>query len=67
MIKNLLRIFKKNFQIIALTLLIIVTIISTSFFNYTKNVANQNYSSLINNIYLKKTLNHFFNNLDPII
>ncbi|MBD1139320.1 peptidoglycan DD-metalloendopeptidase family protein [Pelagibacterales bacterium SAG-MED46] len=65
MIKNLLRIFKKNFQIIALTLLIIVTIISTSFFNYTKNVANQNYSSLINNIYLKKTLNHFFNNLDP--
>ena len=65
MIKNLLKIFKLNSQILALTLLILITIISTTYFNYSKNVANQNYISLINNIYLKKTLNYFFNNLEP--
>lgn len=65
MLKNLLKILKKNTQILALTLLILLTIISTSFFNYSKNITNQNYNNLINNIYLKKTLSHFFNNLEP--
>jgi murein DD-endopeptidase MepM/ murein hydrolase activator NlpD len=65
MIKNLLKILQQNIQILALTLLIFITVISTSFFNYSKNIANQNYYSLINNIYLKKTLSYFFNNLEP--
>ena len=56
---------KKNTEIAALSLLVIITIISTSYYNYVKKEIYDNYKSTINNIYLKKTLNHFFNNLEP--
>ena len=65
MFKNFIKILKQNTQIIVLTLLILVTVLSTTYFNHSKNIANQNYNNFINNIYLKKTLNHIFNNLEP--
>ena len=56
---------KKNTEIFALSLLIIITVISTSFYNQSKKKIVNNYKNTINNVYLKKTLNHFFNNLEP--
>jgi hypothetical protein len=56
---------KKNTEIFALSLLIIITVISTTFYNKSKNKIVNNYKNTISNVYLKKTLNHFFNNLEP--
>ena len=52
-------------SIVALTLLIIITIISTTYYNYNKKKVYNNYKNIINNIFLKKTINHVFNNLEP--
>ena len=57
--------FKNNTEIVALGLLIIITIISTSYYNHVKKKVYSNYKNTINNIYLKKTINHIFNNLEP--
>ena len=65
MSKNFIKIIKNNIEISLLSLLLIITISFTTYFNTHKNKVNENLHALINNIYLKKTLNHFFNNLEP--
>jgi len=65
MIKILKIKIKKNAEIFALFVLIIITIISTSYYNYNKTKIYNNYKTIINNVYLKKTLNHTFNLLQP--
>ena len=52
-------------EILALTFLVIITIISTSYYNYSNKIIKDNYSDTINNIYFKKTVNHFLNKLEP--
>ena len=56
---------KKNTEIFALSLLIIITIISTTYYNFNKNRLYNNYKNIINNVYLKKTVNNLFDNLEP--
>ena len=56
---------KNRNEIFALSVLIIVTISFTSYYNFTKQKINNNYKEIINNIYFKKTVNHFLNNLEP--
>ena len=56
---------RKNTEIVALGLLIIITIISTTYYNYNKDKLLTNYKNTINNIYLKKTLDYTFNTLEP--
>ena len=56
---------KKNTEIFALFLLIIVTIISTTYYNYSKKKIYFNYKNTIENVYLKKTFNHLFDHLEP--
>ena len=56
---------KKNTEILALGLLIIITIISTTYYNYNKKRIFNNFKSTINNIYLKKSVAYLFNNLEP--
>ena len=56
---------KKNTEIFALSLLIFITIFATSYYNFTKAKVYSNYKLIANNIYLKKTINHFFDNLEP--
>ena len=57
--------FKNKNEIIALILLLSTTIILTSYYNYTKSKIKNSYKEVINNIYFKKTANHFLNNLEP--
>ena len=56
---------KNNTEIVALGLLIVITVISTSYYNFIKKKVYTNYKTTINNIYLKKTINHIFDNLEP--
>ena len=56
---------KNKHEILALSALIIATVFFTSYYNYTKEKINKNYKEIINNIYFKKTANHFLNNLEP--
>ena len=65
MIKKLKKYTKNNIEILVLFLIIFTTIISTTLYNYKKNIADESYNNFINNIYLKKTLNYIINNLDP--
>ena len=60
-----LTLIKKNTEIVALGFLIIITVISTTYYNSNKKKIYYNYKNIINNIYLKKTVNHLFNNLEP--
>ncbi|WP_075504487.1 M23 family metallopeptidase [Candidatus Pelagibacter communis] len=63
MIKNLK--IKKNFEVFFLIFLIIFTVISTSYFNFKKKDNQNIYLNFVDNVYLKKTLTHIINNLDP--
>ncbi len=65
MIQNLQKLLSKNTEIFALFILILISIISTTYFNYSKEKVINNYINSINNVYFKKTINHFLNNLEP--
>ena len=56
---------KQNTEIFALALLIFITVLSTTYYNYNKKKITDNYKNLINNIYLKKTIQSIFDNLEP--
>ena len=56
---------KKNTEIFALALLILITVISTTYYNYSKTKIYKNYKITINNVYLKKTTEYLFDNLEP--
>ena len=56
---------KGNKVIIALTLIMLLTVITTSYHNHKKKINESNLKNLLNNVYLKKTLSNIFNQLDP--
>jgi len=59
------KLIKRNTEFVFLFMLIIVTIVSTTFYNSKKILVNANYKSVINNIYFQKSLNYIFDNLTP--
>jgi murein DD-endopeptidase MepM/ murein hydrolase activator NlpD len=65
MLKNFISKIKKNIEILILIFLILITAISTSYFNFKKNENYNAFNNLIDNIYLKKTLSHLIDNLEP--
>ncbi len=56
---------KKNTEILALGLLVLLTIISTTYYNQSKKKIYNNYKNTLHNVYFKKTVNYVFNNLEP--
>ena len=65
MLKTLISKIKKNFEIFSLVLLILFTVVSTSYFNLTKKNSSIVYNNFIDNVYFKKTLTHIVENLEP--
>ena len=63
--KKIRSLFLKNLNIFPLIFLILITILTTSYFNIKKNINFQKYNNFVNNIYLKKTLSEIINNLEP--
>ena len=56
---------KKNAEIFALSLLLFITIVSTTYYNYNKKKIYNNYKDTIDNIYLRKSIEHLLQNLEP--
>ena len=65
MLNKLKSLIKKNTEIFALSILVVVTIISTNYYNYNKIEIISQYKNLINNVYLKKTAENLLDNLEP--
>ena len=63
--KKILKFFSKNIEIFMLIAFLLVIIITSTIFNYQKNLNSQRYIGFIDNIYLKKTLDEIINNLEP--
>ena len=64
MLKKIKSKIKKNIEIFSLILLILISVFSTSYFNYNKD-KNDNYYNFIDNVYFKKTLEDIIDNLEP--
>ena len=56
---------KNKKEISILVLLIFITAIFTTYYNIQQQKIKNNYNGLINNIYFKKTTNHFLDKLEP--
>ena len=56
---------KNKSEIFFLIFLIFITVNLTGYYNYAKKKINNNYNEIINNIYFKKTSNHFLSSLEP--
>ena len=65
MLKKIKLKIKKNLEIFALGLLILITITFTSYYNYNKKKIFNNYSSLLDNVYFKKSFNQILDSLEP--
>ena len=65
MLKKIIEKSIKNFEILGLTVLIIFTVVSTTYFNYKKKIKSETYDNFIDNIYFKKTLKYVIDNLEP--
>ena len=63
--KKIIKLIKKNIEVFFLFSLLLICIISTTFYNNNKFLINENYKDIINNTYFQKSINHFFNNLTP--
>ena len=55
----------KNKEIFGLVLLILITAVTTSYFNYKKKTQLEAYNNFFDNIYLRKSLYHIIDNLEP--
>ncbi len=65
MLNKLKKRLSHNTEIVALALLIITTVLSTTYYNFNKQKIFNNYKNIINNVYFKKTVNNIFENLEP--
>ena len=65
MIKKIKIKIKKNLEIFSLILVLLITVIFTSYYNYNKKKIINSYGDLLENVYFKKSINHLFNNLEP--
>tara|TARA_B100000900_G_scaffold175445_1_gene148842 strand:- start:1987 stop:3279 length:1293 start_codon:yes stop_codon:yes gene_type:complete len=65
MFKNLKIKIKKNLEVLTLILLILITAISTTYFNHKKNNDKKKYANFIDNVYFNKSLKHIIDGLEP--
>jgi len=65
MLKKIKLNIKRNLEIFALGLLIIITITFTTYYNYNKKKILNNYSNLLDNVYFKKSFVQILDNLEP--
>ena len=63
--KKVIKFLRKNYEYVLLSILILLTIIITSYYNHSQNIKSQNLKKFISNIYLKKTLNSIYDHLEP--
>ena len=64
-VKILIQNITKKLEYLLLSLIILLTVIFTTYYNYSQNIEEKNLNNLIKNIYLEKTFNNLFNNFQP--
>ena len=64
-LNNFQKIIKRNSEIAVLFLLVLISVITTKYYNDNKKVINENYKDVINNIYFQKSISNIFDNLSP--
>ena len=64
-LKKIIKLIKKNIEILLLFLLLVISVVSTTFYNNKKMLINANYKDVINNIYFQKSINQILDNLTP--
>jgi len=62
---KIIKLIKKNIELLFLFLLIIITVLSTYYYNNKIKLVKENYKDIINNIYFQKTISHVFDDLTP--
>jgi len=62
---KIIKLIEKNIEITFLFLLLLISVGSATFYNKNKILINENYKSVINNIYFQKSISQIFNNLTP--
>ena len=62
---KIVKLIKKNIEVVFLFILMVITVASTTFYNNKKVLVNKNYKDVINNIYFQKSINQIFDNLTP--
>jgi murein DD-endopeptidase MepM/ murein hydrolase activator NlpD len=62
---KIIRLIKKNIELLFLFILIAVAVTSTTFYNNYKKSINDNYKNTISNVYFQKSINQIFDNLKP--
>ena len=65
MIKQITTLIFKNINILLIIFLTITAILISSYLHYQKEIKIQKFNNLINNVYLKKTINEIIGNLEP--
>tara|TARA_B100000902_G_C27302437_1_gene913590 strand:+ start:135 stop:1427 length:1293 start_codon:yes stop_codon:yes gene_type:complete len=65
MLKKFIPKLKNKKETLTLISLVILTVIFTTYFNFTQKKTKNNYNDLIHNIYFKKTSKHFLDKLEP--
>ena len=65
MINQIKKKINKNTEVIALTLVILIAITSTTYYNSNKEKIYNNYKNIVNNIFFKKTIKYLIDNLEP--
>ena len=65
MINQIKKKLNKNTEIVALALVVIIAVVSTTYYNSNKQRIYNNYKEIINNVFFKKTVNHIINSLEP--
>ncbi len=65
MISQIKKKINKNTEVIALTLVILIAVISTTYYNSNKQKIYDNYKNIVNNIFFKKTIKYLIDNLEP--
>jgi len=64
-LKNIEKVIKKNIEKVFLFFLIIITILTTAFYNNKKTAAYESYEDVLNNIFFQKSINQIFDNFIP--
>jgi len=62
---KIIKLIKKNIEIILLFLLLAIIVASSTIYNNKKILINENYKDVINNIYFQKSVKQIFDNLTP--
>ena len=62
---KIIKLLKKNIEILFLTIVLLIAVLTTIYYNQKKEILIKNYKETVGNIYFQNVLNLVLNNLTP--